>query len=182
MIRITLATFPPAQCAKITGVSVLQMNDWRRHHYIPRCNGHARLDIGELAEIAVMKALTDRGIGPKLAQPVGRTAGSMVAWHACQWSDSYSGLEHVPGEHSREKIARVNPIRLEHDPQRFMVWLADGTVQFVPSLDAVFDQGTWELSMYGPAIVLDLQALGGELGRRAEAPFVHIKVAETEDA
>jgi hypothetical protein len=67
--------------------------------------------------------------------------------------------------------------RIEIRPPRFVSWLADGSVAFSESLDAVFDSGgTGDPRFHGGALVADLEALGTVLGERAGRPLFHMEL------
>lgn len=97
MIQITLTQFTPAQAEKITGISVDQQRNLRRHGYLAHSDGHARFDGFGLARLFAIKALSDRGIGPALtAKPddgsdVASLCATGILWALLDWVDAYEG-------------------------------------------------------------------------------------------
>lgn len=64
-LEITPMTFSPREAERITGISVDQQRDYRRHGYLPKVDGHARFDAYDLAKLYFVKAMADRGVGPR---------------------------------------------------------------------------------------------------------------------
>lgn len=88
---ITLAHFTPAEAERITGVSTALQRDWRRRNLLPSMSGHARFDVFELARMAVLKHLADRGIGPSLAGDEADWCAAAVAHAALGWHEAWDG-------------------------------------------------------------------------------------------
>jgi hypothetical protein len=76
----------------------------------------------------------------------------------------------------RERAFRQWRIANRHF-ERFLVWWPDGSMEFVPSLDAAFNATTSDHPRVGGAVVtLDLQAIAGQMIDRAPAPLVHVHI------
>jgi hypothetical protein len=89
--QYTLTTFTPGEAERITGLSTTMQRDWRRRDILPTTHGHARFDVFELAEMWVLKLLTDRGIGPQAAMDVAPQCAAGIVLNALQWVDAYEG-------------------------------------------------------------------------------------------
>ncbi|WP_323009647.1 hypothetical protein [Paracoccus sp. (in: a-proteobacteria)] len=97
MVQITLTQFTPAQAEKITGISVDQQRNLRRHGYLAQSEGHARFDGFGLARLFAIKALSDRGIGPSLtaksdeSPDIATLCATGILWALLDWVDAYEG-------------------------------------------------------------------------------------------
>lgn len=97
MIQATLTQFTPAQAEKITGISVDQQRNLRRHGYLSKSEGHARFDGFGLARLTAIKMLSDRGIGPSLTAKaddgfdIATLCATGILWSLLDWSDAYEG-------------------------------------------------------------------------------------------
>ncbi|WP_028711002.1 hypothetical protein [Paracoccus pantotrophus] len=97
MVQITLTQFTPAQAEKITGISVDQQRNLRRHGYLAQSEGHARFDGFGLARLLAIRALSDRGIGPSLtakadeSQDIATLCATGILWALLDWVDAYEG-------------------------------------------------------------------------------------------
>lgn len=97
MVQITLTQFTPAQAEKISGVSVDQQRNLRRHGYLPHSEGHARFDGLGLARLAAIKVLSDRGIGPSLVAKaddgadIATICATGILWSLLGRLDAYEG-------------------------------------------------------------------------------------------
>lgn len=97
MIEITLTQFTPGQAEKITGVSVVQQRNLRRHGYLISNEGHARFNAFGLARLLAIQILADRGIGPALTAKAddGFDIASIIATGILSslfgWVDAYEG-------------------------------------------------------------------------------------------
>ncbi|KAA3514809.1 hypothetical protein G6L63_01150 [Agrobacterium vitis] len=89
-----LTTFTPAEAEKITTLSTVAQRDWRRREFLPTVDGHARFDAFALAEIWVMKMLSDRGVGPQASKEVANWCAIGILWHALKNVDAYEGDHH----------------------------------------------------------------------------------------
>jgi hypothetical protein len=87
----TYETFTPAEAERITGVNVVLQRDWRHRGYLPKGKGHARFDVFDLAKLAFMKILTDRGIGPKDSADVSEYAALAMVASAASSIDFWAG-------------------------------------------------------------------------------------------
>ncbi|MGH6978208.1 MAG: hypothetical protein ACRED4_02780 [Brevundimonas sp.] len=89
--QYTLSTFTPSEAEAITGLSTTMQRDWRRREFLPRGDGHARFDAFALAQMMVMKALADRGIGPQQTVKIAEWAAGGLCWEAMGWKDAFEG-------------------------------------------------------------------------------------------
>ncbi|TVR06363.1 MAG: hypothetical protein EA385_15765 [Salinarimonadaceae bacterium] len=66
-------------------------------------------------------------------------------------------------------------------PGRFFIWWADGSHLWHTSLEQAFDDlSSSDPRLAGPALVLDLDALGSTLLDRAGRPLVHVEIYDEE--
>lgn len=98
-ITLTLASFTPGDAERITGLATAMQRDWRRRGFIPP----SPFDCFALAETMVLKALSDRGIGPASAREVAAWCSAGIIWRAVQWPEAIDGdlsplIADVPAE------------------------------------------------------------------------------------
>lgn len=97
MIEITLTQFTPGQAERITGVSVDQQRNLRRHGYLPTTEGHARFNAFSLARLLSIQLLADRGIGPALTAKaddgfdIASISATGILSSLFDWVDAYEG-------------------------------------------------------------------------------------------
>lgn len=97
MIEITLTQFTPGQAEKITGVSVVQQRNLRRHDYLESRPGHARFNLLGVSRLAFIQAMGDRGIGPSQIAKLGdrwdiaSIAALGIAWEILSSKEAFEG-------------------------------------------------------------------------------------------
>ena len=195
-MALTLTHFTPAEAEKITGVSVSTQRDWRRRKFLGSHEGHARFDIFDLGEMAVMQMLAFRGIGPAQSTQLSPFTGLGVAWEVLNNRAAYSGDHDLtlswnstfaPGgprandwEPKGEWLAKhslknkFGPIT----PANYFIWWPDGSHHFDYSLDMAFSPKNTKLNLdrlHGPAVVIDLAAVGEMILSRCSKPFVEVE-------
>lgn len=197
MSRFTLTTFTPGEAERITGLSTMMQRDWRRRGFIESTEGHARFDAFALAELMVLKMLADAGVGPQDGVEIAKFCAAGVMWHSLQWVDAYEGDYQRALEWNNAAVgpsdwavksnwlARsvMRQKRLNFAPARFFIRWADGTERWDQSLDSAFNAYTSDApQVAGPCIVLDQNALGGQLLERARRAFVHVDLSDLDAA
>lgn len=218
-MNLTLATFTPGEAERIGPLATNMQRDWRRRGFIPP----SPFDCFALAEMQVLKALADRGIGPQSAKDVSGICALGIVWSAIQWGEAIDGdltgiLDDVPEEirthhidmvqetlvrisetTGQEKLESRDPLwswKAERVakalwksreiprvlPGRYFIWWADGSHLWHKSLDRAFDDlSSSDPRLAGPALVLDLDALGSTLLERAGRPLVHVEIYDDEE-
>ncbi|MGJ8530444.1 hypothetical protein [Maritalea sp.] len=97
MLEITFTQFTPAQAENITGMSVSQQRNLRRHGYLKSTEGHARFDIFDLARLFVIQTLSDKGVGPshcatgEEGQDIASICAKGILWSIFDDVDAYEG-------------------------------------------------------------------------------------------
>ncbi|WP_457168225.1 hypothetical protein [Pannonibacter sp. Q-1] len=107
--QYVLTTFTPAEAEKITTLGTVAQRDWRRREFIPSVEGHARFDAFALAEMWVMKMLSDRGVGPQMSKAVANWCAVGILWHALKDVDAYEGDHHRTFDWEPEEL-RPKPV------------------------------------------------------------------------
>jgi hypothetical protein len=172
MTGFRLVTYSAGEAATITGLSQIMQRDWRRHGFLPKPDGHARHNIVLLAKMRMLKALSDRGIGPSQGCATAHVTGQAVASELLKKQQAYShplsatkrekirrqALEEAtepvpePGmEFYRDRLASGRPPFLLN-PTRFLALLTDGTPFWSDNLAFIVAK-----SSGGPIILFDLQ-------------------------
>lgn len=113
--QYVLTTFTPAEAEKITTLNTVMQRDWRRRGFIPSGEGHARFDAFALAEVWVMKMLSDRGVGPQLSKEVASWCAMGILWHALKDGEAYEG------DHARTFEWEPEGARPQPDPEALAV-------------------------------------------------------------
>ena len=99
--------FSPAQVSEITGLSPVMQADWRRRDILPKHSGHARFNALEIAEIWLLKMLSDRGVGPQHCKHVARRGAEGVVLAALQNPEAWSQVprkERIPRRRRNEAL------------------------------------------------------------------------------
>lgn len=105
--------FTPAEVEKITSLNTVTQRDWRRRQFLPVVEGHARFDAFAVAEIWVMKMLSDRGVGPQASKEVAGWCATGILWYALQNVDAYEGDHHKTFDWDPEDLRpKENPERV----------------------------------------------------------------------
>lgn len=89
--HIQLNTWTPREAERITSVDRNTQRDWRRRGLFPNFKGHARFNPFQLAQIWIMRMLSERGVPLKEAQEVAHWCAVGVIHAALQWIDAYEG-------------------------------------------------------------------------------------------
>ena len=184
-LRNTWTTFTAGEAERITGVSTATQRDWRRRGFFhSEGDGWTKYQLEDLGQLLVMRVLQDRGIGPSVSCHIARAAGLRLAFFALNWTDS---IEDNTGG-AFEKIVRkgkrprgghfVGWVGTSDDPPKYLVAWADGTSDLVSDIGSAFQGSMFDAKYHGAAIVLDLDALGAVIGRRAGRPFVTVDLVE----
>lgn len=86
-----LTLFSPSEAEAITGLTTTMQRDWRRRGLLPTNDRHAKFDVFALAEMATLKMLSDRGIGPQIAKSAAFWCSIGIVWQALHFIDAYQG-------------------------------------------------------------------------------------------
>lgn len=89
--QYTFTQFTPGEAERITGVTTVNQRNWRRWEFLPKAEGHARFDAFALAEMWVLKLLSDRGIGPQLGKEVASICAAGIMWEILRDHSAYEG-------------------------------------------------------------------------------------------
>lgn len=188
-IRNTWNTFTAGDTERITGVSTGTQRDWRRRGFLQsKGDGWTQYDLMDLAQLAVMNALQERGIGPSTSSTIAKSAALRLAYYTLSWIDS---IEDKSGGEFEKWVAEGNRPRGGYfvgwtnspgDPAKYLVAWADGTVELVADLAVAFGGSMSDAKYGGAIIVLDLEAIGTLIVERAGRPLVTVEIAEKEDA
>ena len=181
--------FTPADAERITGVSVTLQRDWRRRGILPGQDGHARFDAFALAEMLFLRVMADRGIGPltKIAglplKDFADGIGARIVAHALRWQDAWAWPANGPASSNRLAVAAAGEV-VGIAQARFLVWLPDGSMPMTSALGRFLDGfASSDDALFGAVIVLDLEALGSGMLKRADGPLftiTRLQVSDTE--
>ena len=178
-----LATFTPAEAARISGVNVALQRDWRRRGLSPREDG-SRFNSFAVAELLVMNVLSTRGIGPQQAKLISNHCAAALLALALRDRAAWAGqpdiapidrdyldqlidagfsdlsAEYWPARAAALATAAVRNLGYTHDYTDAFVWWANGTHGFYGGLTQAFEiVGRDDPRMQGAIVVLDLGAL-----------------------
>ena len=190
-LHFEMNEFTPAEAASITGVSVDQQRNWRRYGYLSKSRRkHARFRPHQLAELAIMQTLSERGIGPGASHKIALLIGAHVIYYACLWRpdafEDRTGLDfswHSTGEKSIAEQVAFFSVLEDADPAQFFVWFADGSSKFVDDLTVAFNRlYAHEEQVNGSCIVMDLEGIAAALLDRTERPLFIAELAPEDDA
>mgnify|MGYP001416538295 CR=1 FL=1 len=166
------ATFLPMEVEAITNIKPATIRDWRRRGFIRRPDGEGwqRFDLVELAELLVLRTLSDQGIGPQRVGAWLPAIGGRVANHALASETAWAAPDDYRVWHDKCYDAHVF--------QRFAVILpaTKSGPRLVDKLDELYLRLDADASAI--AIVLDLAALGLNLRARAKKPLAEIEWQE----
>lgn len=184
--EFTTTLFTPSQAVKITGMSVASQRDLRRHGYLRKHDGHARFDCMDLAEMALIHEMSQRGVGPKETSSIAKVCAARAVYSSLGERHAYEGplpplhealgnLDRWKGnkDHLRRRFltSRGYPYR----SGKFFVWWASGEELWCEFLDSAFDSMAFnDPKISGPVIVMDLDSLGKRLLEKAGAPFIDL--------
>lgn len=179
-----LAEFTPGDAEAITGVSTVLQRDWRRRGILPANeDGHARFDVHGLAELMILKSLSDRGLGPQAAKAVAEIGSGAVVHGALQNEDAFQVESRGPAPAAIDPgavVRRTSPNKMHRNvmPAPYLIIWADGSEvwQFdvQKAIDAI-SKSAQEDKLGGPITIIDQYAMGNLLFRRAGRPLVSVE-------
>lgn len=118
---LTLASYTPAEAAKISGVNVALQRDWRRRGILPRREGHARYSPFEVAELMALNAFAVQGVGPQKFTPIATMLAAGIVDAAMDRPEAYAGpLDLVVNEDDRDWL-----LEWESGAKEFKNWRWD---------------------------------------------------------
>lgn len=191
-MKIVLSLFTPAAAERISGVSVDLQRDWRRRGYLAKQDGHARFTVFDLAQMLVLKTLSDRGIGPDRAKDVAQSAATEVAVATLRWTNAWSDgsdadcppwstwgefVETLITEAMMEQIhsgGMLPRLSVAHDAK--LIWWSDDSFLLTGSIDdALSAVASTDPKVSGAIIILDLAGLASRMIDAAQRPFASVE-------
>jgi hypothetical protein len=171
---VSWVLFSPAQAEKITGLSPVMQGDWRRRGILPKHEGHARFNALEIAELWLLKMLSDRGVGPQQGKHVARRGAEGVVRAALRQPKAWyrpTRSGRVPRSSMHMLFKRYFS---EATTARFLVWWNDESIEWVGNLNAAFSRASVGAGAKadGPLILFDTETIGRRLVERADLPLV----------
>lgn len=168
------ASFLPMEVEAITNIKSATIRDWRRRGFIrPRDGqGWQRFELGEVAELLILRTLSEQGIGPQRVGAWLPAMASHVTQHAMA---SEAAWETIDGYQAWcEDLAERIRTPLAVTPKRYGIILpAPGGIHTVDDLNSFYQQLIPEASAV--TIVLDLKVLGDNLRIRAQRPIASVE-------
>lgn len=184
------AVFSPAEVEDFTGVSPLLQRTWRRRGFLrDRQHGRAGFNAREIAQVMTLQYLGQTlMLDLEFASEAVEKAAPVVLWHALHRSKpSPWDIRGTPAEQTafREAIAAADLFDVDYIDR--MVGVKKGEIHpflvitpkrsdFADSFDDAFPDG----SIPG-AIVLDLMALGRQLGQAVPKPLIIVSNIDIQD-
>jgi len=168
------ASFLPMEVEAITNIKPATIRDWRRRGLIRRPDGDGwqRFHLGEVAELLILRTLSEQGIGPQRVGAWLPAMASHVTHHAMASEDAWETAEGYQAWCNDDADRQKLP--LAFSAKRFGVILpAPGGIHTVDELDSFYRQLGAEVSTI--SIVLDLAALGLHLRSRARKPIATVE-------
>lgn len=109
-MKLELETYTPGEAETITAVKQATVRNWRRAGHLPRQEGHARYNLGDILVMFVMGMLVSRGTTPDAAKEfAGHAAQSIfqsTIWSTKAFSkDVCTMAKEELGEISKEEVA-----------------------------------------------------------------------------
>lgn len=179
--------FTAGEAERITGVSTTTQRDWRRRKYLPSGrDGWTQYESRDLAQLLVMRALQSRGIGPSLSSDIAFAAASRILFFALSCGDAVE--DHTAGKFDRlkKKIPQgaifVGWSASPGEPSRYFIVWANGVMSFTNDIQQSFGGSSQDERYQEAIIVLDLEALGSLIVKRAGRPLVVIETADDDAA
>jgi hypothetical protein len=166
------STFKPAEVEAITGLSTALLRDWRRrkiiHHTLDKGpNGYS---LGAVAELLVLKVLSDHGIGPKTVfGSSGNLAGNVMHFALDEPTAWATPDEWQLWEKDQRGEASILPEGVSKSPLQEVVRNRFGLLEPGRPTIAVADI---KKAICAPvATVIDLETLGNTLRTSAGKPL-----------
>ena len=184
------AMFSPAEVEEITGISPLLQRTWRRRGFLgDRQHGRAGFNAREIAQIMTLQYLGQTLLlDLESVSKAVKKAAPVVLWHALhRLEPSPWDIRGTPAEQTafREAIAAADLFDIDYIDR--MVGVKKGEIHpflaitpegsdFADSFDDAFP----DRSVPG-AIVLDLMALGHQLGQAVQRPLIIVSNIDIQD-
>ncbi|MFG1373391.1 hypothetical protein V5F32_14555 [Xanthobacter oligotrophicus] len=197
MSKVTphLNLFRPGEAEAITGLSAAMQRDYRHRGFLPKFVGHARFNIFDLAEMYMLKRLSDAGFWPEVFGPLAKIAATGLAFYALKMANAYEGnqadIEQFCAISNRPELKIFETLGLDAEVSKYLVIWATPVLgvaehEFSDDLNASFSEdvkgsGRAFLQQDGPVTVFNLQYLSHHLlasGFEGKA-FVRLSSAAT---
>ena len=191
-----LTLFRAGEAEAITGLSAAMQRDYRHRGFLPKFEGHARFNIFDMAEMFMLKRLSDAGLWPDVFAPIAKIAASGLAFYALKFRDAYGGapdeIEQFCTIGKRPELVVFDSVGLNPSVSKYLViWAAPiigaAEHEFSNDLNASFSEdvkgsGRAFLQQDGPVTVFNLEYMAGHLLRNKfeDKAFVRLVSNEVE--
>lgn len=186
-----LNLFRAGEAEAITGLSAAMQRDYRHRGFLPKFEGHARFNIFDMAEMYMLKLLSDRGFWPDIWAPVAKIAARGIAFHVLRLADAYEGdaadIEQFCVISNRPEIKVMQAANMDTSIKKYLiVWGINsllgvlfaspvhsgpdiyGEYEFTDDIGASFSEASKGGKAFleqcdGPATVYNLEYMSGHL-------------------
>jgi hypothetical protein len=179
-----LNEFTPAEAERITGLPQATKRDWVRREFLSKTSGHARYTVRPLAEMFMLRLMSEHGLGPDRFKPIAMLAAQGLLYYALRVADHYEGtLDAIEGFCDLKNEPQVKVMKklgyTGQRPKKYMVIWADQNVTFTEDLNGAFgvdrdNSGRDFISQEGPVLVFSLQMLAVKFRGLDHKPFVRV--------
>lgn len=165
-----LNLFRPGEAEAITGLSPAMQRDYRFRGFLRKFEGHARFNVFDLAEMYMLKRLSDSGFWPDVFAPVAKIAAHGLAFFLLESAGSYEGrdadIERFCAIHNCPAVKVFETIGLEISASKYLIMWAsrDSAIadhEFTDDIGASFSEdikgGRAFLQQDGPVTVYNLK-------------------------
>lgn len=188
-----LNLFRAGEAEAITGLSAAMQRDYRHRGFLPKFEGHARFNIFDLAEMFMLKRLSDAGFWPDVFAPVAKIAAAGLAFYALKIADAYEGseadIEQFCVISNRPELRVFEALSMDAEVSRYLVIWATPALgiaehEFSDDLNASFSEDTKGsgrafLKQNGPVTIFNIEYLSVHLlaHRIEDKAFVRLSSA-----
>lgn len=180
--KFDLVAYTPADAEEISGLTTGMQRDFRRRGILPPVSGHARFDPFEVADLRLLKLLSDGGLGPAAgARQWKRAVAFCIVSRALLSPNAYSrpveNIESIRKLVLLDAVGRASKSFGKNLPAgahslilrtpRFAVWWAQESISAGDSLDDLYARRARPGGATLPAIVLDLHGAAEDFLRLA---------------
>lgn len=168
------ATFLPMEVEAITNIKPATIRDWRRRGFVRRSDGEGwqRFDLGAVAELLILRTLSEQGIGPQRVGAWLPALVSHVTQHAMANEEAWETAEGYQAWCA--DIAERTRMPRAFTPKRYGVILpVPGGIYAVDDLNSFYQHLSPDASVI--TVVLDLMTLGNNLRTKARKPIATVE-------